>query len=301
LTEILQKGDVDRRQKVASVIGNLGKGALPAVSALKAALKDPDPMVRAYAASALGGIGAPMSPNDPKNKGKPLDPDRPQITVVVPDLIAVLGNEKDIQVRVAAAVALKEIGSCAELESPTSTDVLIGTVANPSNDPVLRARTLWPLSLHKNIANLPKLFDALNQIVEIGPGDNQTKDLRYHAAFLLSKYKKKDVSNKVLDTLLEFLKDTSVNIAKNVKGGASGGTIEKTSGSSGTEIQKGGDARIMALQAINFIVNESYGGDMSKVKVQRPDILNQLKSLATDPKIDPTVQKYAANIVDYLS
>jgi HEAT repeat protein len=300
LTEKLETGDLNLRRQVAAIIGNIGKPALVAVPALKKALKDADTVVRKHAAVSLGGIGAPMNPALPVNKNKPLDPDRPQIAAVVPDLIAVLGNPKeDPAVRVAAAVALKEIGPCAELNSPTATEVLISTVANPNNPPELRARTLWPLRFHANVANLSKLFDALNQILDTGAVNTKTKDLRYDAAYLLSKYKKKDVSDKVLDTLLEFLKDPGINIAKNTEGIAKP-INENKDDKSDTKIVKGGDGRIIALQAINFIVNEEFGGDSKKV-INRPDIMAQLKILAGDAKIDPDVQKYAQVVVKYLA
>jgi hypothetical protein len=265
-----------------------GSPDLSGVPVLKKALKNPDPIIKRNAAVALGNIGAPLSPANPANKGKPEHPDRPKITAVVPDLIELVGNAKEnADVREAAAVALKEIGPCAELESANATDVLIAVVSDKSNSPTLRARTLWPLRFHSKLATLGKFFDALNTILTEEAMTNQTKDLHYDAAYFLCKYKKKDVSDKALDTILAFLKDSTVSIAKIAKGFPGG------------VFAKGGDGRIIALQALNFVVNEKYGGDPKKV-TQRADIMQQLKVLSSDAKIDPHIREYAKNLLDYL-
>jgi len=300
LVQVLQGDDLDMRRQAAAVIGNIGTKALPAVAALRKALKDKDLVVRQNAATSLGGIGIPMNPALEKNKNKADDPERVKITAAVPDLIEVLGNPMEHNVvRMAAAIALKEIGRCAQLDAPRATDVLIETVANNKNSPDLRARTLWPLRFHSNVEKLDKLFSALNHIVDTEPVTNETKDLRYDAAYLLSRYKKKDVSNKVLDTILEFLKDSQVFIATGTKGSATAGGAETGPGGTKVEITKGSDGRIIALQAVNFIINEMYGGESKKV-LDRMDIMTQLDALANAAKIDPDVKGYAQKVLKYL-
>ncbi len=300
LIQVMTTGELSKRRQASSIIGNIGKPALPAVPVLKLALKDKDTMIRANSAVSLGGIGFPMNPDLPGNKGKPQDPERGKITDAVPDLIEVLGNTaEDPAVRAAAAVALKEIGRCPQLDSPRSLDVMIDIILDKKNTPELRARTLWPMRLRSNVANEQKFIDALNTIVETEPINKETKDLRYDCAQLLGHFKKKDVSNKVLDTLLEFLKDESVFIAQGSGGTVgTGGTGETGVGGSKTAIGKGGDGRVIALKSLMSVINEKYGGN-SKLVINRKDIMDQLKILTTAK--DSDVVDLSKQIVKYLS
>jgi HEAT repeat protein len=297
LLDVLDKGDIEEKRLAAAVIGNIGRPAYTAVPALKKALKDKDAVIKLNAATSLGNIGAAYSPADPKNAGKPIDPNRSFVTVAVPALIDILENAKENhEVRKAAAIALKEMGPCDEIEDPRATNVLISTIGNSSLAPELRAVAMWPIRLHKNIANLDNLFTTLNGIVET-PATDKTKMLRYDSAFLLGKYKRKNVSAKVMDTLLEFLRDDQVFIALGV--GATAGTKGET-GVGGTKVDviKGGDGRIIALNALTFIVNEKGGGDPAKVTA-RKDIMAQLQVLAKTAK-DANVSKQAKDILDYV-
>jgi hypothetical protein len=267
---------------LATVQGEQGAVDL---ATLKLRLKDSDPAVRKQAVSIIGLIGAAKNPAHPNNAGKPVDPERSKITAFVPDLIHVLTDVKEKEdIREAAAAALKDIGSCPELDTEKATNSLISTVRDKANPANVRAMALWPLRFHSEIAKHDKFFALLNEIVEKEPIANDTKLLRYDAAFLLSKYKKKAVSEKVLDTLLEFLKDNQAFIL---------GILAGPGG-----LPKGADGRIIALNALIFVINDKAGGDATRLTA-RKDILAQLQVLAGTSK-DPAVQKTAKDILDYV-
>lgn len=299
LLNALKSSDVALRRQAAALIGNLGKKALTAIPELKKALADPDAAIRGNAATSLGTIGISMNPVYKADKSAPDDPDRPQITQVVPDLINLLDDAKQPpDVRAAAAVAIEKIGPCTEGATPRAMGVLVKIVADKSISAQVRAKALWPIRFYQTSASNAELHKALADIISIEGPTLENKDLRYDAAYLLGKYQKGMVSDKVLDTLLEFLKDESVFVAKDTKGSGGGTGMETGTGGAGTTIGKGGDGRVMAVAALRFIVNEKDGGNAAKVS-NRKDILQQLKVLANTTK-DELVKKYTVELNEYL-
>jgi hypothetical protein len=100
LAESLSNGDPIVRGLAAIALRDSGLGALPALDALRAALRDPDVNVRTMSANAIAAIG-------------------PEARAAVPDLIAVLSVAgEDVQALRASASALGAIGPEAAAAEP---------------------------------------------------------------------------------------------------------------------------------------------------------------------------------------
>jgi HEAT repeat protein len=156
LLKVLRE-DPDRgvRAKAAFGLGVLGAKAKPAVPALNAALKDPNPLLRLASTSALGKIGQAAR-------------------VSYPTLDQLAKDEKQPEIKRAAAEAMKKIGQ------PTKSDVpeLIGALED--NDPDYRAAAvvcLWMLFRDARDAVVP-----LSKVLI----DDQDETVRGHAAFALA-------------------------------------------------------------------------------------------------------------------
>ena len=96
--------------------------------------------------------------------------------------------------------------------------------------------------------------------------------LRYDCAFMLGMLQKRDVRPEVLQTLLEFLKDDSIQIFVGKK--SSVGGVGKEKGPGGADVKEGGkgDGRVMAVRALMEI------GPLKLV--DQPAIIAELRALA---------------------
>lgn len=281
LVDVLSNGTLDRKQQAAAVIGNMGANAKDAIPALRKALYHPDIILKKNAAVSLGGIGKDASS-------------------AVLDLVNLVGNTKETTgVREAAAVALKDIGPCPEIETDQAVNILINVLGDRTNSPDLRAVAMWTFRFHKNVANYSNLFDVLNKILQTEARTDQNKMLRYDSAYMLGKYKKSEVNDKVMDTLLEFLKDPKVFIYVGSGGEVKGSGEEKGPGGSNVKKKGEGDGRVIAVQALIYIANEGAGGNKQKV-LNRPDIMQQVLELQRTSSFEP-LQKVSKSLLDYLS
>jgi HEAT repeat protein len=297
LLDVLKGDELGMKRQAAALLGNIGKPAVIAVDELLLALENMDPELRENAATSLGGIGASMSPV--KKMGEPEDPERPKIIAAIPKLIDVFDNPaQPFEVRRAAVIAVKEIGPTKDGPSRLL-DVLVKIAADRKNSDKLRAFALWPVRFYPESATHQKLLDTLSQILTTETPNESNKDLRYDSAFLLSKYQQAKVSDKVLDTLLEFLKDEKVYIATGTSAKTSGGKGEDNVGKAGVDIEKGGDGRIIAISGLAYIAHEESKGNKQKL-LKHGGIVPQLKILVGNPKIDPQVKKHAEKLLEYL-
>jgi HEAT repeat protein len=297
LLDALKSDDISMRRNAAALLGNIGKPALVAVDELVKALADSDAGLRENAAASLGGIGVSMNPTRKPNE--PEDPDRPKVTVVIPKLIELLDNpSQPFGVRKAAVIALKEIGPTKD-GAEKILDILVKNAADKKNSNQLRAFSLWPVRQYEESARNENLLNTLNQILNTEPQSTTNKDLRYDCAVLLSKYQKSKVSDKVLETLLEFLKDEQVFIALGTSGVSDKGKSEVGIGKSGVDITKGADGRIIAIGALKYIANEKFQGDKQRL-MKHAGIIAQLKTFVGNPKADPLVKEHSEELLNYL-
>ena len=229
LLEALRDGDAELKPQAAAAIGNLGDAAASAVNPLIKALADPEREVRRYAALALGGIGEKAEP-------------------AIVALVKVLANTGEYaEARVEAATALAKIGPRQEAEK--SVPSLLGILENPKDHPLVRERIVWALRVHKlNLANFPGVYPTFGKVMVENKSDKNTM-LRYDCAYMLGVLQGADAPDKVLDVLMEFLKNDEILIykGKGIKIG-NAGTVE-AKGSQTTAKDEGyGDGRVMAIQ-----------------------------------------------------
>jgi len=161
------------RAASATLLGNLGENARPALMVLIAALKDAEPAVRAAAAETIGKIGEEAAKIGPSALLPLLkDPEvsvryaatfafgrlGPDAALMIPDLIQVLETEKNDDVRREAARSLVLMGGSA------SRFVLPAVLKGLSSDPSIEVRRQLAQNLTKmgDLKGVSKeLFDAL--------------------------------------------------------------------------------------------------------------------------------------------
>lgn len=255
LIDALQNGELTMRQQAAAAIRNIGPIASDAVPALRRALLAPDETLRRNAAVALGGIES-------------------KAVAAVPELVdRVVDSRENNEVRKEAAVALSRIGSCpAALQSIPK---MLAVLTDTSADTQVRAKTLWAIRCHgPQLASNRELCPALEKVLA-EQKNSENRLLRYDCAFLLGAFKKDSVNKLTMDTLLEFLNDTSIIIYTGTSTKVTGAGSEKGGGTSAVREMGKGDGRVMAIDALNYIgpgrINE------------RNDIVQQLRAIADDP------------------
>jgi HEAT repeat protein len=269
LVDALSRGEIELRRQAAAALRNLGPAANRAVPELTRALKDSDAELRTNAALALGGVG-------------------PAADKAVPALVGLVADAKDApEPRMAAAVALSSIGPV-----PAAIDAvprLLQVVANAKDDATVRWRIIWALRVHNvNLRKLEGIYPAFTKVL----GEEKTEDnrmLRYDCAYLLGVLQRDEASKEVLDTLLDFLKDNRVQIYVNTQATVPGAGQEKSGGKATVKEVGQGDGRVMATQALAQI-----GGRVLK---SRPDIVEQLRLLATDNRTEPELRKACQSLL----
>ncbi len=264
LTNALLTAEIKMKRQAAAALANIGPSAESAVPFLQKALKSKDKSLRNNAAVALGGIGEKAQP-------------------AVPDLVRLLADQKENPVvRQEAAVALRHLGVCQAAVDAIPT--LIEVFTNPKNPPDVRAQTLWAFRVHQEkLADYPKFFEALDKTLATEPAKLENKMLRYDCAFILGMFKQDKVKDKVMATLLEFLKDDTIIIYAGTQSSVSGGGGEKGVGDSSVAKRGKDDGRKMVIQALERI-------GVEKVR-QYPKIVEQVKFLSESPKTLPNLKK----------
>jgi HEAT repeat protein len=262
LLEALRGGDLELKRQAAAAIMNLGKDARTAVPALRVALNDPDEELRMNAAVAIGGIG-------------------PAADALVKDLVRHIADLKESpNVRKAAAVALSRIGPGPDAVAAVPT--LLGVLGNPTDDALVRERTMWPLRVHQGNLRTLNVFPTFIKVLE-EPKRPETRMLRYDCAYMLGLFLESEAPKSVLDTLDEFLRDKTILIYDETKVG-SGSTGTEVKGSKTTIEERGkSDGRIMAIAALERIGNERV--------LARPEIVRQLQALAVEPETRPELRQ----------
>lgn len=271
LLDALFKGDRELRRVAASVIRNIGEDASAAVAPLIQALKDPgDEQLRAAAALSLGGIGTLAAP-------------------AVPQLVRRVTDVKEANsVRMEAATALAHIGRCPE--AVKAVPELTRVLEDRSAHAMTRLRVLWALRVHfpklEDLNVIPSLMKVLS---EPKTGDNFL--LRYECAYTVGLSQGPRSENKVLDVLLEFLKDDRIALydTTKVKGG---GINEAGAGTTEQKVLRKDDGRKMAVQALGVIGAERVSA--------RRDIVTQLRVIANDKTVIPSLRGEAKELLEKL-
>jgi HEAT repeat protein len=255
LLESLRGGDLELRRQAAAAIRNIGPEAKSAVPDLIKALRDPDNETRTNAALALGGIGA-------------------HAEAAVASLVQMVGDTKEKSAtRIEAAVALQSIGPVqAAVRAVPS---LLRVLENPVQDISVRERVVWSLRAHKtNLRALPGVASTFTKVVS-EPADGNNKLLRYDCAYMLGAIQNSDVPRQVMDVLLEYLKDDTIQLFDAKKSSVGGTGQEANSGKADVKELGRGDGRVMAADALKWIGPRRLA--------ERRDIIQQLEALAMNP------------------
>jgi HEAT repeat protein len=223
-----QPDSVKRNKTVSEWV----KGGAESVPELIKALDDADKNVRANAALALGSIG--------KASAK-----------AVPALVRLLSDRKqDDKVRLNACYALQRIGAVPAAEAAIPS--ILEVIADQRNSYTVRERSVSALRVHhQKFGENPAILKGLTGLLS-EPKNQQSRMLRYDAAYLLGMIWGPKAPAKTLDVLLDYLKDDTIEIYLTTN--------------------KPADGRIMAVDALLRMG--------PKVVSARPGVLMHLRQLA---------------------
>ncbi len=259
LLETLRKGDLPLKRQAALAFKNIGPDAGSAVPELRKALHEKDPELRHNAVLAIGGM---------QKAGEP----------AVPDLLELLTDRKeDLQVRTKSAVALQHIGFNPALTK--AIPQLLRLILDPKEVGEVRFRTVWPVTrvYLYNKDDDQTVYKALLAVLS-EPQNKDNKMLRYDCAYILGMFQQDKTSEKVLDVLSTYLKDTEIRLYKGTTGGGQGSGAETPKNTKTQSQERGeGDGRVMAVDALDRIGVERVS--------KRRDIVDQLRILNSDPTI----------------
>lgn len=259
LVEALRRGDLDTRRQAAAGLRNLGEAAGDAVDDLVRTLKDPDVEIRANTALALGGIGPKAAP-------------------AVNTLVGLLTNYKEErEVRLNAAVAISEIGPVPD--AVAAIPGLIQVLGHAGTDAETRKGILWALRIHKGkMREYPEFFTNLSKVIR-EPKTRENRLLRYECARMQAAFKSPELEPVTLDTLVEWLQDSSIEIYLGTASKVGGAGAESATGKAQIQELGKGDGRVLALQVLQYIASDPQGADLLR---RRADLLMQVRTLAAD-------------------
>ena len=196
-------------------------------------------------------------------------------------------SKEDHMTRVNAASSLYYIGSV-----PAATKAvpdLLAFMTDSKHDCEVRLRVSWALRVHKgNLRTLTGVMDAYRTLIK-EPLSSDNKMLRYDGAYMLAMISPQDCPEEAIDLLNAFLHDTEIKLFDKATSGV-GGTSTETIGGIGTVKEIfGGDARTMAVEALESLGPRRYA--------QRADIMKQLRVLAADKMVYEPLRKKAAELI----
>lgn len=314
LLAALKDAQPDVRYNAALAMGQIGgKDALAAIPVFREALRQKArPGLRRSAALAVGGLRAALTApggekaKDDQNHIPELndalrDKDEelrlnaamacirlgPAGQPYVDDLVGILMNKKDpTKVRAQAAVALSRIGFVPGLQKAMPR--ILELFKDKAEVGLVRERALWPVRLYlKNSGEREPVYAALASILD-EQRTQELKMLHYDCAYLLGMFQQKQVPDKVLDTLLAFLKDSDIKLYAGTKGG--GGAVGEGKDGGASAKEKGEkDGRVMAVDALSQI-----GRDRGSA---RGDIVAQMRALRDDNGIDPALRQRIRDVL----
>jgi HEAT repeat protein len=306
LAEVLKDNDIDNRRNAALILSNIGgSDTAIALPVLMEAIKNGDEKLRRLAVLAINNIG-------------------PAAAKVVPDLVGVLQGDRDEKTREHAAVALGGIGKAAAAAVPAlvgkvkdtgeasevrvqcaiamqyigpvdqavkAIPALLDVLCDSRQDFELRNKLMYALRPHNiNLRKAPGVKDAFVRVMN-EPLTEANKMLRYDCAYMLGMIWQAQAPDQVLDRLKDFLDDDKIRIHLGRTTGVGGGTGEgSTPGKGDVKDLVKGDGRSMATDALKAMGVARYSA--------RADIMQQLRALADNPKIDEPLRKKARELVN---
>jgi hypothetical protein len=123
-----------------------------------------------------------------------------------------------------------------------------------------------------------KIYPALSKaMLEPLAADKTNRMLRYDCAYLLGMLQRGDVAKEVLDVMLDYIKDETIEEFASTTSTVGGSSQEGGSGKATSKEQGKGDGRKLALQSLLAIAK-----DIPARISERRDIVDQVRLLAKD-------------------
>jgi HEAT repeat protein len=270
LREALRSGDPAIRSQAAAALNNIGPRAAPALPDLIAALSDKQARVRMLATVGLGGLGK-------------------EAQQAIPALVHVVKkSDEQVGVRYFAASALANIGYC-EAAVQAVPDI-IQILTDPKAPYSVRWKLISALRVHNfRLKSMKEVLDGLEKVLT-EPPHAEGNLLRYDAAYILGMIQGPSASEKTLDTLQDFLSDSTILLYKGSETDVSGGAKEGMAAQAASVREKGSDdGRVMAVQALD---------EMGRRRVvARPEVVKQLRAIAADAKANTTLREEAKKLL----
>jgi len=274
---LLDSRDPELRRATAFALAAVGgRSAERALPVLRAALAEPDPAIQALAAAGLANLGPEAAPlvND---LGKTLDQARDPIvrrncaialgrmkanaSPAVPALAKALRPRAESRTRSADTLRLEDevryqvAEALSHIAYPANREALDAVreaiLSDPSSD--VRLRCIEALFELREVEVFEKwqFHKALRKVLaERGP---ESKLVRYNAARLLAATYAEQAPDEAVESLLQMLEDTTVQIFYESTANIEGGTTEAGTGSTGVSARTGGSARFMAAEALGWM------------------------------------------------
>lgn len=247
LCEALHEGEVEAQRQAAAALAHLGPDASAAVSSLAQALADPDPIVRRNAALALSRIGK-------------------KAELAVPALAKVLAaKDEPDEIRIFAAEALWHISPAVEPAVP----ILLHVLKEETNYR-LRQRAVLALAHLEN----PERAGVMTELIAVlSETDSESRLVRYDAAVVVGILLGPRAPEKVVDVLLDYLRDANIQIYTGSDAKVGGVGREARAPEIGVTPSYASDCRYQASLALARI----------GPKANRPEIVRILKEAAQAP------------------
>lgn len=280
LQTTLRHPEAALRLQAAAGLGQLGEDALPAVGDLLRLLDDPDPRLRAQAAMSLGTTASAI----PEQVFEPL-------------LKLAADPKESPPVRLEAVVALAHLPQIPTIRRylPEVLDLF----GNPKTDSTLRERLVWVLRSYieklEDLAVLPTMEKVVAE-----PKTPKNRMVRYDCAALLATIRGPEVSAATLDTLHEFLQDTTIQIFVKKDANVEASGTETGAGKVETKDVGKGDGRVLALRSLRFVVRDFPNFELDPVGLKKvrghPGLMPQIRRLAESADTDPTLRELARGL-----
>ena len=274
-----EEKDEDLRRQAAAAFRSMGEHAITALPDLRriALDKQEDLQLRFNAIVSMGGLG--------KTAG----------SQAVPTLMESLTDlQEDNELRQRAGESLTNIGVNEATERTIPR--LIKMIENPKDHLRVRWKAIWALKMHgrEKLVNYKAMAKALNNILAQEKIMAENKMLRYDSAIMLGVLERDKVNKLVLDNLLDFLKDDTIQIYKGTRVGINT-TVGEGSKPGKTDVGtlSSDDGRIQAIIALDFI-------GANRVK-SRQDVIRALQAiLSTDGTKDANLRAKTKQLLNKL-
>jgi HEAT repeat protein len=265
LESLLDSKDPEIALGTAIVLARIGgEEASRAVDVLRQALKNPDAQKQEMAAAALASLGAIAAPamhdlantlNNAdnativrRNAALAIAHIGPEAKPVVPALVRAINSSAPLEVRQFAAEAL------GQMKYPAIAAGLpaILEIIEKDTDATVRQKCVWSLfPMSREDLKQTKTDKVLAKILDEPAGPMNL--VRFDAARKLANALEDSAPDKTVDVLLEMLNNKSLRVYNSTDAKVEGAGNEAARGTVNVQANTGGDARYMAVEALDWM------------------------------------------------